>query len=88
MTSREFTESFVFERLEPEPVEKMVGLLAILVTMMANDHRDPKHKPNPYTVDDFLPNPYAPSKQVREAAFAGLMASYAEHSRKKKEQTH
>jgi hypothetical protein len=77
MTSVEFSESLAFERLEPDPAEMTMHLLAALVTMTANVHRDPKRKPQPYTVEDFLPNPYVPSKAEREAKFERIMAAYA-----------
>lgn len=77
MTSREFTESLAFERLEPDPAEMTMHLLAVLVTMTANINRDTKSKPQPYSVDDFLPNPYGPSKAERQAAFAATMATFA-----------
>jgi hypothetical protein len=76
MTSLEFTESLAFERLEPDPAEKAVQLLAYLCALMANVHRDTKAKPSPFTVDDFLPDPYGPSKQERQAAFAKTMAQF------------
>jgi hypothetical protein len=81
LTSREFTESLAFERLEPDPAEMTMHLLAALLTLLANVHRDPKAKPRPYAVDDFLPDPYAPSRQEREAAFAATMATF-ERNRK------
>jgi hypothetical protein len=76
MTSREFTESVVFDALEPDPAEETVRLLAILLTWYANQHRDTRAKPQPFTVDDFLPNPYGPSKAERQAAFAATMAQF------------
>lgn len=83
MTSREFTESLAFEHLEPDPAGETVRLLGLLVTLMANVHRDTKAKPVPYTVDDFLPNPYGPSKAERQAAFAATMAAFAANRKAK-----
>jgi hypothetical protein len=77
MTSREFTESMAFEHIEPDPAATTMRLMGQLVTLMANVHRDVKHKPAPYTLDDFLPDPTAPSKAEREARFADIMAKYA-----------
>jgi hypothetical protein len=84
MTSREFTESLIFERLEPDAGDETVRLLGLLVTLMHNVYRDAHAKPNPFTFDDFVSNPYAPSKREREEAFAGLMASYAENAKRRK----
>jgi hypothetical protein len=77
MSSYEFAESLAFERLEPDPAEMTMHLMAALLTITANVNRDIKSKPVAYTVDDFLPNPYAPSKAEREAAFAATMAEFA-----------
>jgi hypothetical protein len=51
-------------------------LLAALLTLTANVNRDTKKKPQPFTVDDFMPNPYLPSKAEREARFSRIMAEY------------
>lgn len=83
MTSREFTESLAFEHLEPDPASETVRLLGYLVTLMFNVHRDTKSKPQPYTLDDFMPNPYGPTKQERQAAYAATMASFAAHAKRK-----
>ena len=77
MTSREFTESLAFEHLEPDPAGESVRLLGLLVTLMHNVYRDTKAKPVPYTLDDFLPDPYGPTKAERQAKFARIMAAYA-----------
>lgn len=74
MTSREFTESMAFERLEPDPAATTMRLMGQLVTLMANVHRDVKHKPAPYTLDDFLPDPTGPTKAEREASVAAWLA--------------
>jgi hypothetical protein len=75
MTSREFTESMAFERLEPDPATVTMRLLGQLVTLMHNVHRDTKHKPVPYTYDDFVHDPTAPSKAEREASVASWLAN-------------
>lgn len=85
MSSYEFAESLAFERLEPDPAEMTMHLTAVLLTWYANVHRDTKSKPAPYTVDDFLPNPYGPSKAERQAAFAATMAEFARR-RKERQQ--
>jgi len=77
MTSAEFAESLAFEMLEPDPAEMTMHLVAALLTLTANVNRDTRTKPVPYTVDDFLPNPYGPSKAERQAAFAATMAAFA-----------
>lgn len=74
MSSYEFAESLAFERLEPDPAEMTMRLLAGLLTLTANVHRDTKAKPVPYEVTEFLPDPYGPTKQERQAAFAAWMA--------------
>lgn len=84
MTSWEFAESMAFEHLEPDPAGRTVELLALLVTMTANSMRDRRAKPNPYTVEDFLPDPYAPPRAEREAAFAAVMATFARNSKHNK----
>lgn len=84
MTSREFTESLAFERLEPDPARETVRLLGLLVTMYANTHRDRDSKPVPYSFDDFVPNPYGPSRAEREAAFAKTMAEFSAHAKTRK----
>ena len=88
MTSREFTESLAFERLEPDPATVTNRLLGQLLALMANVHRDPARKPQPYTLEDFLPNPYGPTRQEREAAFVAVLASFAEHSKRRRGQRH
>lgn len=81
MTSYEFSESLAFESLEPDPSEVTMRLVAELLMLMANVYRDRKSKPGPYTLDDFLPNPYGPSKRERQTAFAATMASFAANSK-------
>lgn len=77
MTSAEFSESLAFERLEPDPAEATMRLLALLVTWYANVHRDTDRQPQPYSVDDFLPNPYIRPRAEREKRFAEAMGQYA-----------
>ena len=79
MTSREFTESLAFEHLEPDPAVMTMQLVGQLLTLYANVHRDTRSKPVPFTVDDFLPNPYGPSKAERQAAHVAVMASFERH---------
>jgi hypothetical protein len=81
LSSAEFTESLAFESLEPDPQEMTMHLVAALLVWYANVHRDTRAKPKPYTIDDFLPNPYGPSRAEREAAFAKTMAQF-ERNRK------
>jgi hypothetical protein len=75
MTSREFTESLAFEKLEPDPATVTMRLLGQLVTLMHNVYRDKRHKPAPYTFDDFVHDPTAPSKAEREASVAAWLAN-------------
>lgn len=62
----------VFESQE----KRMDARFALLCSVFANCHRDPKTKRQPYTVDDFMPRE---RPQTREAlllklkAFAGSM---------------
>lgn len=84
MTSWEFTESLAFEHLEPDPADESARLLGLLVMMYANQHRDARSHPTPYTFDDFVPNPYGPTKAERQAGFAAVMAGYAQHSKHRK----
>jgi hypothetical protein len=51
-------------------------LVGALLTWYANVNRDTKRKPAPFEVTDFLPNPFAPSRQEREAAYARNMAAF------------
>jgi hypothetical protein len=81
MTSREFTESLVFEQLEPDPAAETVRLLGILVTLMHNVNMRLFQRSRPFTYDDFVPNPYAPSRMEREQSFAAVMAGYAANSK-------
>ena len=74
MTSREFTESLAFEHLEPDPAAATMRLVGQLLTLMANVHRDRTHKPVPYALDDFVPDPAAPTRAEREAALAAWLA--------------
>lgn len=76
MSSAEFTESLAFERLEPDPAEMTMRLVAQLLTWYANVNRDTKRKPKPYEVEDFLPNPYARPRAERERRFAELMGEF------------
>ena len=84
MTSYEFAESLAFERLEPDPAEKSAQLLAVLLTWFANVHRDTANRPRPFSVEDFMPNPYAPSRAEREERFAAIMADF-ERGRKERQ---
>ena len=83
MSSWEFAESMAFERLEPDPAETTAHLLALLVTITANAYRDPKRHPRPYSVEDFVPDPYGPTRAEREAQGLAVMAAFAtEHARR------
>lgn len=80
MTSAEFTESLAFEALEPDPAEVTMRLTAQLLALMANVHRDPNQRQDPYESSDFLPQP--PDKNVLENkrryddAIAQMRANY------------
>lgn len=76
MSSAEFAESLAFERLEPDPAETTMNLVAQLLTWYANVNRDTKRKPKPYEFEDFIPNPYARPRAERERRFAELMGQF------------
>ena len=57
MTSAEFTESLVFEQLEPDPAEVTMRLTARLLALLSNVYRDTKQHPEPFEAADFLPQP-------------------------------
>lgn len=78
MTSAEFAESLAFERLEPDPAETTMRLTATLLTWFANVHRDAKRKPTPFTLEDFLPDPFAVPREERQRRFAAIMGQFAQ----------
>jgi hypothetical protein len=77
MTSREFTESLAFERLEPDPARETVRLLGLIAMLFFNVHRDREVKPEPYDFEDFVPDPYGIPKAERVAEFRRVQARMA-----------
>lgn len=81
MTSIEFTESLAFEQLEPDPAEVTMGLMAQLLALTANIHRDPKARREPYVPADFLPQQppdeiEVENKRRYDDAIAQMRANY------------
>lgn len=54
MSSHEFSEWIAFSRLEPIGARRFDVLFAMLAATVANSVRDPKDKPEPFGIDDFL----------------------------------
>lgn len=84
LTSREFTESLAYERLEPDSGEETVRLLGLLVTLMHNVYRDRDRKPEPFDFDDFVPDPYGIPKAQRLAEFRRIDAQMREMAKKRR----
>jgi hypothetical protein len=91
MTSREFTESLVYERLEPDTGEETVRLLGLLTMLMFNVHRDKQVKPEPFDFEEFVPDPYGIPRAERIAAYRQYEAQMRTAMRERKaakERTH
>lgn len=54
ITWKEFKEWITFESLEPFSEERQDTRFAMLAMILANSNRDPKTKPDPYEIQDFL----------------------------------
>lgn len=55
MTSREFAEWQIYERLEPFAPDRIDVGMARICAVLANINRDSDKKPDPYTLADFMP---------------------------------
>ena len=70
VSGREFAEWLAFERLYGpiDPGRRMDLAAALVASVLANIHRDPKRRRQPYTVEDFLPqyDRPAPRRQTPE----------------------
>lgn len=88
MDSAEFTEWVAFFHLEPDAEREQVRLLGTLMQLFANVHRDQKVKPEPYDLDDFIPDPYGIPKaqrlQEHKAIMARMRAAAARRRQEKK----
>lgn len=67
MTSAEVTEAYAFERIEPDPADVSVRLLAQLLALFSNVYRDAKKHPEPFKPSDFLPRPVDAPQELTAA---------------------
>lgn len=72
-----------YEMLEPDPAEWTMQLMAQLLALTANLHRDPKARARPYAAADFLPQEPSPvdAEQSWADTLAEMRAGYAERNR-------
>ena len=72
----------MYEKKEPDLELRVDFGFALIACMMANHNRDPKQRPKPYTVEEFLPKwdyeepPKRASKsdiKIKLRQFAGMM---------------
>lgn len=70
-----------YEMLEPDPAEWTMQLMAQLLALTANVHRDEKARP--YRASDFLPQsqPTVATEQKWADTLAEMRAAYAERNR-------
>ncbi len=54
ISSKEFAGWIAYERIEPSEPKRSDIQTALLATIIANSVRDPKKKPTPFKVEDFL----------------------------------
>lgn len=82
MSSREFTGWLAFDRLVPLDLSER--LIASLLTVTANVHRDKKRTARPYTLETFMPDPHAPPplSPAEQAAAVRAALRELEESRK------
>jgi hypothetical protein len=75
-----------FERLEPDPAEVSMRILASMAALLHNVYRDRKRHPRPFTAAEFLPTPIE-ADVIREnrrrwnAALTEMRANYARRAR-------
>lgn len=55
ISSRELTEWMAYAELEPFGEERADFRIAQNTMVLANANRDPKKRPRPYTIEDFMP---------------------------------
>lgn len=53
-SSRELTEWMAYEAVEPFPAQRLELYLAQVAMLIANANRDPKKRPEPFALTDFL----------------------------------
>lgn len=88
ISSAEFSEWIAYESLEPDPATWTMQLVAQLLALTANVHRDPRRQSRPYQPADFLPRPIESEadKAVNRQwvdVLAEMRAAYMQRSKKK-----
>jgi hypothetical protein len=87
LSAREWLEWQAYHTLEPIGAERADLNAGIIAAVIANVHRDPKRKPDPFTAADFMPIYDRAETQPVEAwrqQKAAMKALQAAQSRKKK----
>lgn len=72
-----------YDRLAP--LDTLERLVAQLLTLTANVNRDTKRHPAPFSVEEFLPDPFVPTMQERKAHFTAVMAEFEANRQKRKQ---
>lgn len=54
MSAATLHEWMAFDQLEPDPLPRLEFMLAKLMAMYGNSHRDPKRHPEFYRISDFM----------------------------------
>lgn len=54
MSSQELTDWQAYAAIEPFGEERADMRSALIASVLANVHRDPKKRPQPFTIDDFM----------------------------------
>lgn len=78
--TRRILEWMRYERLEPWGEQRADLRSAIIAATLANVHRDPRRRPQPFTPADFMPRfgePPRPKRQSLDEMRAVLMAAAA-----------
>lgn len=75
MSSAEFSEWMAYAQIEPFGEERADLRMAILATIIANANRDPKLRPEPFEVSDFMPNFEKPEMMSKEDALMAIDAA-------------
>lgn len=55
MSGSEIREWELYEQIEPFGERRADVRAAMIASVIANANRDPKRKPSPFTIDDFMP---------------------------------